>query len=246
MAKNGAVPESSDATGLARAVREKLDVTSQRVSQRVRELRDAAPMNRAVALGLLGHEVGIGITEYLTDTDVAAVRELMSSGLADAAGKAPKRPQQEDPPDYAALKAELAKTRRELRAAQRAARPKISDDVLRQRCGDLLDAEADFDRAVNQALLVLEDRIRTMAGLDDEVIGRDLMGKAFKDDGPIVLSNIQPEQESAKLHFMGMYGMLRNPTGHRIVRTFDRDDAVAVVHYVDFLFRLLGRATARQ
>ena len=130
--------------------------------------------------------------------------------------------------------------------AESTERLEISDDVLRRRCLDLLDAPGDFDRAVNQAMIVLEDRVRTMTGLPETMVGKALMNKAFGDDGPIILSSIPPEQDGSRLHFMGMYGMLRNPTGHRIVETYGREDAVAVVAYVDFLLRLLARNASGQ
>ena len=203
-------------------------------------------MSREVALGLLGHEVGIDITKYLTGDDVATVRELMSSGLADGVGKATKRPKQEQAPDYAVLEAELANMRKKLRAVEKLERFNIADDALREACLDLLNGKSRFDRAVNQALIVLEDRVRTMTGLPETMVGKALMNKALGEDGPIILSSIAPEQDGSRLHFMGMYGMLRNPTGHRIIRTYDREDAVAVVLYVDFLLKLLRRSTAGQ
>ncbi len=129
--------------------------------------------------------------------------------------------------------------------SERAERIKISDDVLRQRCLDLLNAQGDFDRPVNQALIVLEDRVRTMARLPATAVGKSLMRGAFGNDGPIILSDIRSEQEGWRSQFVGMYAMLRNPTSHGIVETYDRDDAVAVVFYVDFLLRRLARGIAR-
>ena len=93
-------------------------------------------------------------------------------------------------------------------------RIKISDDVLRQRCLDLLNAQGDFDRPVNQALIVLEDRVRTMARLPATAVGKSLMRGAFGNDGPIILSDIRSEQEGWRSQFVGMYAMLRNPTSH--------------------------------
>ena len=55
----------------------------------------------------------------------------------------------------------------------------ISDKDLKDRCGDILLGETAFDRAVNQATQILEDRIKIKAGLSGtNLTGLNLISKA--------------------------------------------------------------------
>ena len=47
----------------------------------------------------------------------------------------------------------------------------ISDTDLKSRCSDLLSATGNFDRVINQATQVLEDRIRVKSGADNRLTG---------------------------------------------------------------------------
>src|SRR5208283_6209604 len=57
----------------------------------------------------------------------------------------------------------------------------IQDDELRDRCGDILLASSKFDRPINQATLVIENRIRRKAQPSRRLVGEDLVNFAFKD-----------------------------------------------------------------
>lgn len=68
----------------------------------------------------------------------------------------------------------------------------------------------------------VEVRARKLGGFGDEVIGVDLMNKAFGPGGPLTdPSAVKGEQEGARAIFAGAYGVLRNPAGHREI---DYDD----------------------
>jgi hypothetical protein len=54
----------------------------------------------------------------------------------------------------------------------------ITDKVLKERCSDILTAPGNFDRVINQATTVLEDRIRSKSNLMD-LIGVDLVNRAI-------------------------------------------------------------------
>ena len=58
----------------------------------------------------------------------------------------------------------------------------IHDKELRDRCLDLLKADSKYDRVINQATQVLEDRIRTKAGLTDRLEGVKLVNTALNPD----------------------------------------------------------------
>ena len=72
----------------------------------------------------------------------------------------------------------------------------ISDEELRRRCSDLLAAQNDYDRVIQQACLVLENRVRKAIGADASVVGADLMGQAFNpSSGLLRLSDRTAEQK---------------------------------------------------
>lgn len=50
----------------------------------------------------------------------------------------------------------------------------LKNTDLRERCSDLLTAASHFDRAINQATLVLEEKIRSKAELDKSLLGASM------------------------------------------------------------------------
>lgn len=57
----------------------------------------------------------------------------------------------------------------------------LQDTTLKSRCSDLLSAKDHFDRVINQATQVFEDRIREISGLTD-CVGAELICKAIGGD----------------------------------------------------------------
>jgi len=118
----------------------------------------------------------------------------------------------------------------------------IEDQELRQRCGDLLVAGSKFDRAIREAAVVLEDRVRSAAGGSDKV-GVPLMEYAFGAANPkLRLSLNQREQVGAMQLYAGAMAFFRNQTGHNLKDTYTREDAVRFVAMVDLLLALIARA----
>jgi uncharacterized protein (TIGR02391 family) len=119
----------------------------------------------------------------------------------------------------------------------------IADPQLRERCHDLLAASDHYDRAIAQACLVLEHRVRSLAKADATVTAVPLMEQAFSPkDGPLPLSPIPQEQLGAMQIYRGMMAFFRNSTGHHIVDSWSRDDAVRFVGWVDLLLKLAESA----
>ena len=102
----------------------------------------------------------------------------------------------------------------------------VSAPFLRaSRLHPLIEAEARDQFLINKpeqgvfaSMRAVEIRVRKLAGLGDEVIGIDLMNRAFGPGGPLTdLSAVKGEQEGTRLLFAGAYAVLRNPAGHRQV-----------------------------
>lgn len=125
----------------------------------------------------------------------------------------------------------------------------IKDEQLRQRCAELLTAKSDFDRVINQATLVLEDRIRRKSGAERNLVGRSLVNEVIKSrpaESTIVFSDDQGEQEGYANIIRGIMQALRNETHHHIVDKFTREDALSICGFIDHILRLLDEATVRK
>lgn len=123
----------------------------------------------------------------------------------------------------------------------------IKDSELRERCGDLLTATDHFDRVINQATLILEDRLRKKAGLDRTVYGASLASAAINSDpskSKLVLSTLASEQEGYANIVRGLMQALRNETHHTLAEGFTREDAFSVCGFIDRILRLIDQAKA--
>tara|TARA_E500000318_G_scaffold52075_1_gene48677 strand:+ start:387 stop:986 length:600 start_codon:yes stop_codon:yes gene_type:complete len=124
----------------------------------------------------------------------------------------------------------------------------IKDPQLRDRCADLLASNSKFDRVINQATLVLEDRIRKKVGGSD-LTGTRLANQFIKSDAtssPIVFSTDGDEQKGYADLVRGVFLALRNGTHHQISDEFSREDAFAICAFIDRLLRLLEVASFRK
>jgi len=122
----------------------------------------------------------------------------------------------------------------------------IKDDELRERCVDLLLRSGKADTAVGAACTVLEDRLRSIAGLGPDAYGVNLVDRALKrQNGILVLSDVDAEQEGAHHLYRGVVGFFKNPTSHRVIEDYDLTRARQVVGLIDTLLQLLREAKRR-
>lgn len=118
----------------------------------------------------------------------------------------------------------------------------IQDTQLQKRCGDILiEASGAFDRVINQATQILEDRIKKKAGLEETtLIGLPLVSKAIhsKLEHTILKFNDNPDiQEHYASLFKGIIGVYRNPTHHGLEFECSREDALKFCSYIDLLLK---------
>jgi uncharacterized protein (TIGR02391 family) len=89
-------------------------------------------------------------------------------------------------------------------------------------------------------------RVRRLAGFTNEIVGVDLMNKAFGPTGPLTDSSaVKGEQDGTRALFGGEYAVLRNPAGHRDVDYEQVTEAAEAVHVTSLLMRILDRVEAR-
>lgn len=122
----------------------------------------------------------------------------------------------------------------------------IEDQELRSRCQDILMASANFDRPINQATLVLEDRIRKKAQPTAKLVGENLVGYAFNEEiSKTVLrvaSNDADDQRGFTQILRGVVAAFRNKTHHHVVNSFSREEAMRVCGFIDVLLRIIDNS----
>lgn len=120
----------------------------------------------------------------------------------------------------------------------------INDEELKSRCADILSSNENFDRVINQATLVLEDRIRKKSQINDQV-GIQLLSKAFSKDldkSILLISENVEEQDGIIQILRGIILSFRNPTHHKIIEKYSRADALKFCAFIDVLLALIDRS----
>lgn len=92
-----------------------------------------------------------------------------------------------------------------------------------------------YRKAVGEALLTLETRIRKTLSLPDSVTGVDLISAAQQQG--VFKRNVSSEEQGLTMLYRGAVMWLRNPPGHRKVQ-YSKEDTVKVVLFTDYLIRL--------
>jgi uncharacterized protein (TIGR02391 family) len=119
----------------------------------------------------------------------------------------------------------------------------INDQQLRSKCGDILLARANYDRPINQATLVLEDRIRKKVKPPIPMVGETLINYAFNEKLEKtrlqVASAQAEEQRGITIILRGFVPAFRNTTHHHIVDTFTQEDAIRTCAFIDLLLRVV-------
>jgi uncharacterized protein (TIGR02391 family) len=190
----------------------------------------------------------------LVDQGMIDLKNLARNSLSEGLGFITESGRQrlEAPPPGAApsrrvaeLYQEIAKLRHELDIAKATPDGLIRDTQLRDRVEGLLAEERNYDRAVREASVVLEDRVRTKSGLAG-LHGVDLMSAAFKEEtGALIVSDNSAEQAGVHMAFRGMVAWVRNSFGHRLIDATAQGDAMRIVAFIDWLLEEVGRARLR-
>lgn len=226
-------------TKLAGKLGKKEAAVSVMVSKKAHQLG----ISSEAALILLAKQHGIGTSSYqrkLDATKQAEVRDALPSMFAGNTSKASKTSKG----NAVATRSALPNSKAQLKAAIEYL---IQDEELHERCQDLLRAAKNFDRPINQATQVLEDRIRKKAQLQKKLTGENLVNNAFNEDlAKTVLrvaSNDPDDQRGFTQILRGIVPAFRNITHHHITDNFSRQDAMRVCGFIDVLLRVVDGCT---
>lgn len=109
-------------------------------------------------------------------------------------------------------------------------------------------ALGDYETASFAAMKAVEVAVREAASLPNEILGVNLMRKAFnpKDGTLRDLEAEGGEQQATADLFAGAIGAFKNPASHRTVKFEDPMEAAEVIQLADLLLRIVARARARQ
>jgi len=120
----------------------------------------------------------------------------------------------------------------------------IKDEELKSRCADILTASSNFDRVINQASQVLEDRIRTKSNLGRSFTGIRLINTALNSDSTksvLIVSENNEEHEGFCHICRGIMLAFRNPTHHYLSDSFEREDALKFTTFIDNLLQIVDK-----
>jgi Protein of unknown function (Hypoth_ymh) len=121
----------------------------------------------------------------------------------------------------------------------------IKDEELKSRCSDLLSASEHFDRVINQATQVLEERIRQFVPDHAEMTGLPLVMKAMNAElakSKLIFSDVAAEQEGYVNIFKGLIGAFRNQSHHRFLENVTREQALQICAFIDNMLAVLASA----
>jgi hypothetical protein len=121
----------------------------------------------------------------------------------------------------------------------------IKDQELKSRCSDLLSANDHFDRVINQATQVLEERLRVKLPDLTDSHGMALIGQAMHKEpknSRIIFSDVGSEQEGYTALFRGVVGAFRNKSHHRFMAHVSREQALQICAFIDNLLAALEAA----
>jgi uncharacterized protein (TIGR02391 family) len=124
----------------------------------------------------------------------------------------------------------------------------LKDDELKSRCADLLRAHNHFERAVNIATTVLEDRLRQKTDQTIAVSGVELVNTSVKSERSkslLVLGSNDGEQRGFADIIRGIMAAHRNPTHHTLY-SISQLDAARICAYIDVILDVINNGTVNK
>jgi len=130
---------------------------------------------------------------------------------------------------------------------------KIVDRALISQLSDVIDTELvrgcldkSYEDAITSAFRILEERMRKRIKAGAELFGLPLVEEAFHPQkGKLIFGEMSAESEALYQIFRSAFLMLRNPPSHRYMKDFAGTEIVEIVLFVDFLLKVLSKASDR-
>lgn len=123
----------------------------------------------------------------------------------------------------------------------------LRDEELRSRCQDNFFRTKAMDTLIRDACVVLEDRLRKKIGAKVDVYGMALVNQSLRpNEGTLIVSEINAEQEGAHRLFLGAVQFFGNPTHHRLLTDLPAVRARETIGFIDLLLQILAESKLRQ
>lgn len=97
----------------------------------------------------------------------------------------------------------------------------------------------DYDDAIRNAFILLEEQIRDEGGYSQDKTGSKLATKAFNEGGPLSFGETDAEVEGVMHVYRGAFMSLRNPASHRFLEDLGRDEALSILSFANLLLMWL-------
>jgi len=104
--------------------------------------------------------------------------------------------------------------------------------------------DGDYESAVFKAFKLLEETVRSKTNLPPEVIGADLMSKAFSPTkGLLRHQKVQTEAEAEAIHHLMRGGVMlfKNPVSHRTVEYEESEEVAHVLSLANLLLNIVDQ-----
>jgi Protein of unknown function (Hypoth_ymh) len=106
-----------------------------------------------------------------------------------------------------------------------------------------------FDRAINQATQILEERVRKKVPSLEGMTGMPLFGKAINPEPSksLIVFSITPGEQGGYTHlFKGLMGAFRNQSHHKFIEGVTREQALQICAFIDTMLAALATAQVTQ
>ena len=124
----------------------------------------------------------------------------------------------------------------------------IKDTELLSRCKDLLRRKKHQDRVLREATTVLEDRIRSLAGITDTLRPEELVNTVLNPDpnrAILVFGKTPSEQQGFHSVCRGIVLAFRHKVHHTLDDDIVREDSLKFLAFIDLLLGLLSTTKKR-
>ena len=223
-------------------ISDKLGIQQRAVNVKVSKKARKLGISSEAALVLLARELGIGTATYqrkLNPSIQTEVREALPLMFAKTVKNAKKK----------AIPVKSTRAQRSISPVKLAIEYLIEDKELSDRCKDILLARSHFDRPINQATLVLEDRIRKKSKPPTSMVGVKLVNYAFNEDlskTVLQISGDADEQRGFTSIIRGVVPAFRNRTHHHVINSFTQKEALRVCAFIDVLLRIVDNSIKKK
>jgi uncharacterized protein (TIGR02391 family) len=98
--------------------------------------------------------------------------------------------------------------------------------------------------AIEHAFTIFEDHLRSRLGVSSATYGEGLINEAFKQNGKLLYSEVESENNGVRNLMAGAYATYRNPRKHRLVQD-DKESAIAIIALVELLIHIVDESFER-